>query len=1093
MNSRAAVKCVLAFCAALGLGRWMMQYMPAPRPAEDWAQAVQPADLAAVVQPVAATSPEMERARATSFMYSQRTVDRDLKVVDGGVQNENIKMNHFMASNYAEGTLHKVNGSFGEMLRWLPQTQELRRGKEVVAVLGSVATSQARVEKIGSYSRVVYPATYPLTDERMYIRPDGGIEHDIVLEQPPEGVDPLTDLAYTGYLQLSNGLTLWDGKYQITGPYTTKNEVYVRNAMGNNVLVLRRPVAWDAAVTAADGSFDIEKQAKERFQPCEIGCEYQFAFDDSGVKLAIVTSGRWLTAPTRTYPVTIDPNTGPLGLADGDPALYMGAGGTDTIQPVHNGGVKMPIVLTCPFKPDDGYGIIPIPFPFTYYGLNCALLEVHINGFARFVTPTPPCPTLWPWPNICNFDTPNGPLPSTAQPNGAIYPYWDDLRFGPGPTPPSGEGAMGDPGSGIYYTMDGSAPNRRLVIEWYKMAFVGGQPTETITFNAILYECNFKIQFLLLQPDEDDMQSATIGIEDFLGSRGIQYDYNSRSVGQPPLTPGTSVIFTPVQSAGLTVTPLLSAGCIPHNVCFQAQLNSLPSNCGLPPDTPTSYSFRWIFGDGTEAFTPTVCHTFVTPGFYNVLLQIRNDLGVQSSGPVIQVRVCDVPAVIIGATPQGGPAPLIVQFEARTPDNPNLAVSGQASWIIDLLGLNNEPGVFQTIATMSGNQVSYRFDVPGTYRVTGTFAGTDLLTGLPTAGVGTVFIFVTDPSRLIEDDIMITESKITIDWKGKIPAQTPQAIPPNPNNDTIFLKGIISLPGITQSDLIGRRVRVALNGIYVIFESILDANGNATQGDPATGRTGTFSIKMPSGDFTCTAKGNLYGYLGLTNATERRMIAEQFRIEIEGLFPIHSLGPILTYDYSSVAYQKAHGTYKFGRFANFGKLPGTAQGTGVQGGLETLLSGGFQVTKAKIKLAGNSVYADLQGLLARSGGDSLLPADNSDVVVSLGNFSEALNFTTTPTFKTSGKPPTLKFTFKRSGGLGSTGIANFQWTDRAGTFKLKTFALPNELVGINPALAIQTTTLGLTVTPESNAVFSGLTRFQLNKKSETQFVRGGRK
>ncbi|MFH0940131.1 MAG: hypothetical protein V1899_12755, partial [Planctomycetota bacterium] len=265
------------------------------------------------------------------------------------------------------------------------------------------------------------------------------------------------------------------------------------------------------------------------------------------------------------------------------------------------------------------------------------------------------------------------------------------------------------------------------------------------------------------------------------------------------------------------------------------------------------------------------------------------------------------------------------------------------------------------------------------------------------------------------------------------------------------------------------------------------------------------------GNFICSVKGNLYGSLGVISITERRLHPVQFRIEIEEYFPPpNSFGPIITYDYKSSRLKSATGVYKFGRFmkngpaksgkyynaaagpdllGTFGGMSDIATGTGRPGGLETLVSGGFQVINADLTLKGSTVFANLSGLLARSGGDGLRPASNSDVVVSLGNFSEALNFSETPTFKTTGKSPNQKFSFKRSSGLGTTGVAAMQWVNRVGRFAIKTFGLPNEQVGLNPTLPVQALTLKLMITPESGVVFSGSTRFEVSKKSETQFVR----
>jgi hypothetical protein len=1122
MSRKLALGSILAFCAALGVGRLLFSGAPAEMAAAPGAiDAGNRPLIDSLMLPISSPvlSPEIQAATATSNAIRARGIDQALREVAGGVRNDNHRMSHFIPAQYVEGTTHTAQASFGETVHYQPQTQELRRNGEVIAVLGNVTPTRGQLEKSTKGTAFVYPATYMDTTERMYVRPEGGIEHDIILAKPPLALDSGKQLAYTGYLRLSPKLTLWDGNKEITGKYTTRNGISIKNAFGNAVFFLRPPIAWDANVTLPDGSFDKQKQARTEFSKCYMALEYQLDFDDSGIRLAIVTPGKWLTDPSRAYPVTIDPNLGPGGLADGNPPTYIGSPGTDTLLPASAGGTKMPIIgvatpAICGNKPNNAYGAIPMPFPFSYYGQNFGVnqnLFVHVDGFASWICPFETCPPSGIPTSAC-FDTDNTAIPSGGYPNNAMYAYWDDLKFGP---PKSDT----DPGSGIYFFVDGTAPNRRLVIEWHKMQYAASpNPTDIISFNLILYECENKIEIIIGQADEKDLGRSSVGIEDPTGTIGIQYCFNGKDNGQQPITPGTAISFQLSPLNTINVQTDRTTGCIPLDVCFNSTVVLPPVNCGTGPSIPPSFGFHWIFDnrtittrlDATEAFTEDICHTYVVPGKYEVVLEITNEFGTKTSFPPIEIFVCDKPIVVIGASPQGGYAPLTVDFEARTPNNIDLQFIGTANWVIERLGLNNEPGQVQQIASIDGTQIRYRFDEAGTYRANVLFNATDIVTGLPTVGSGVVYIFVVDPSQPIVGDMVITDSAVKIDWIGKVDGPDPDGIPPNqgstdpkfglpdnPLNDTIGMRGVINLPGIKTSDLAGRRVRVVLNGVDPIFDSFLDASGHATQGDAATGRLGTFAISQPSGKFFMTSKGDLYGSLGVGNITETRPLASQYRIEIEGLFPTpNSSSSILTYDYRSRANKQAAGVYRFGAPAKgvvSGLRPDTLPiGTGNERPPSTLVSGTFLVTAAKIKLEGNSVYADLSGVMARFGGDDLQPRADSDVIVSLGGYSESLNFTTTPTFKSSGKAPSQKFSFKRSKAFGATGIASLQWSSGPGAFKLKTNALPNELVGINPALAVQALNFGLTITPENGNAFNGSTRFELNKKSPTQFIRAGK-
>ena len=341
MNIRAGLWLVLAFCTALVAGHLLFtQISPKAKPVAHLAPSTGlPAPVLVATTPQAALP-----ALAKNRILQSQGIDREIKLVAGGAQNENIRMSHWFSADYAGGSLHQIPGYFSAATRWIPQKQELWHGQDVIAVLGSAKALGGRLEKNAKGNRIVYPGTYNETDERMYIRPDGGVEHDIIVKQPPLALNEAVDLVYSGCLQLSTGLTLWDGKHQITGSYTTKNAVQIKNTFGHAIIELRQPFAWDAQLSADDGSLDKKKfQTRPEYQKCLTRCQYHFEFDQSGVKLAVVTPGKWLTDSQRAYPVTIDPNEGPLGLADGNPPQYIATVSPGTLIPCI-GGNKMVFV-----------------------------------------------------------------------------------------------------------------------------------------------------------------------------------------------------------------------------------------------------------------------------------------------------------------------------------------------------------------------------------------------------------------------------------------------------------------------------------------------------------------------------------------------------------------------------------------------------------------------------------------------------------------------------------------------------------------------------------------------------------------------------
>ena len=87
---------------------------------------------------------------------------------------------------------------------------------------------------------------------------------------------------------------------------------------------------------------------------------------------------------------------------------------------------------------DDGAANIVLPFEFPFYGVTSNKLRVSNNGAVLFDTLTGEVSYL------------NQPL--TAAPDNFIAPFWDDL-----------DSVAGN----VYWKTIGTAPHRRVVIEWH--------------------------------------------------------------------------------------------------------------------------------------------------------------------------------------------------------------------------------------------------------------------------------------------------------------------------------------------------------------------------------------------------------------------------------------------------------------------------------------------------------------------------------------------------------------------------------------------------------------------------------------------------
>jgi hypothetical protein len=146
---------------------------------------------------------------------------------------------------------------------------------------------------------------------------------------------------------------------------------------------------------------------------------------------------------------------------------------------------------------DDTYQYINIPFAFNFYGNFYTGLYVSSNGFISFGN---------------GYSAPtNSCIPSSNNPNNAIYAFWDDLI-------PNGGG------NGNIYVKQADVDT--FVIEWHQVKRYGTSDYET--FEIITKRDNsIKIQYKKIS----NVNSATVGIENSNGTLGVQYICNG--IGNP--------------------------------------------------------------------------------------------------------------------------------------------------------------------------------------------------------------------------------------------------------------------------------------------------------------------------------------------------------------------------------------------------------------------------------------------------------------------------------------------------------------------------------------------------------------------------------
>jgi len=156
--------------------------------------------------------------------------------------------------------------------------------------------------------------------------------------------------------------------------------------------------------------------------------------------------------------------------------------------------------------------LIPIGFPFTFYGHTYDSVTVGTNGLLGFSDSSENTGAVVPF---------NSAIPSVGAPNNCLYPFWDDLDvYG-------GEG-------NVYYLLQGTFPNRQAVIQWENVRR-SGVTGDWLSFETILHE-NGEIVYQYQDvsvgnPAYDGGASATVGIEDKDGVVGLQYMANSAPLG----------------------------------------------------------------------------------------------------------------------------------------------------------------------------------------------------------------------------------------------------------------------------------------------------------------------------------------------------------------------------------------------------------------------------------------------------------------------------------------------------------------------------------------------------------------------------------
>ncbi len=267
---------------------------------------------------------------------------------------------------------------------------------------------------------------------------------------------------------------------------------------------------------------------------------------------------------------------------------------------------------------DDVFSTLSIGFPVTYFGQTYTFAYVSSNGFLALGSNAGATAHL------------NGPLPTTATPNGVVAPFWDDLNPGAG--------------GGVYVGLTGAAPNRTLHVEWHNVPHFTFSGSGTVTFELSLKE-NGDVRFQYLDTDFGNATwnagaSATAGVERPDGVVGRQVSFN-----QPQLTSGRAMSCS-LGAPAPPPSPTITTVSLPGGQVAVAYSQTLAASGGTPP-------YSWSLDSGAlppgltlDAGTGAVTGTPTSAGTASFTVRVTDSLA-QSDTQALAIDVALPPSPTI--------------------------------------------------------------------------------------------------------------------------------------------------------------------------------------------------------------------------------------------------------------------------------------------------------------------------------------------------------------------------------------------------------------------------------------------------------------
>ncbi len=245
------------------------------------------------------------------------------------------------------------------------------------------------------------------------------------------------------------------------------------------------------------------------------------------------------------------------------------------INPAYPGA--LPGINTLLNGDDQNLGPFPLGFTFYHYDNPFSSIRMCSNGFASFTS------TATVYTNVA--------IPTAAEPNNLLAPYWDDLNMNP---------AASGFGQAFYYY---DAANERFIAEWDSIAHYSSVwVDEYFTFEIILYpDGNMDFMYKAVVPGTVvPFPSATVGKENAGGTVGVQCTFD----GLGPLEP-VSGMGIRIYGAGPPPPPELEVTLVPFTYPIQIpasggsfQFYAFVNNLGTSPQPVTLWSEE-ILPDGS--------------------------------------------------------------------------------------------------------------------------------------------------------------------------------------------------------------------------------------------------------------------------------------------------------------------------------------------------------------------------------------------------------------------------------------------------------------------------------------------------------------